>query len=260
MSLHAQSIKAHMLRTHSRLTSNTPPRGNAHPAAGDDSRCRRWYLARLSRAGRRIYCTIGYSDGVSRWDLGVIQRAGFVRAFQDRLEKTTKTARTTVASGHKIWQYVGPLGSGDIPPVCLAGCFELLFPERRGIRCIRDKNMTCSTSCETSKSLLFKIAFHIPGELKVILSFSGHCAFLSERGLNNVFDVSPQRLCVVSQVWSRVNWACLSYRACLVNHIYACWRRDDEVRSLTLINRAEPDREQMDIVRSLYANTGLRCK
>lgn len=186
MSLHARSIKAHMLRTHSRLTSNTPPRGNAHPAAGDDGRCRRWYLARLSRAGRRIYCTIGYSDGVSRWDLGVIQRAGFVRAFQDRLEKTTKTARTTVASGHKIWQYVGPLGSGDIPPVCLAGCFELLFPERRGIRCIRDKNMTCSTSCETSKSLLFKIAFHIPGELKVILSFSGHCAFLSERGLNTV--------------------------------------------------------------------------
>lgn len=182
MLLHARSIKAHMLHTHRHLTSNTLPRKNAQRRCIQQPEmtagCRRWYLARLSRAGRRIYCTIGYSDGVSRWDLGVIHRAGFVRAFQDRLEKTTKTVRSTVASGHKIWQYIGPLGSGDIPPVYLVAGLELLFPKRRGIRCIRDKNMTCSTSCETSESLLFKIAFHIPGELKVILSFSGHCALL----------------------------------------------------------------------------------
>ncbi len=89
----------------------------AVPAAREDSRCYGWYLARLSHAGRGIYCTIGCSDGVSQWDLSVIQRAGFVRAFQDHPEKTSTMLRFTLALGHKIWQYIGPLWSGDIPPV-----------------------------------------------------------------------------------------------------------------------------------------------
>lgn len=143
MLLHARSIKAHMLRTHRHLTSNTLPRKNAQRRCIQQPEmtagCRRWYLARLSRAGRRIYCTIGYSDGVSRWDLGVIHRAGFVRAFQDRLEKTTKTVRSTVASGHKIWQYIGPLGSGDIRLCVSLPVWSCCFPRDEGFGALGTK-------------------------------------------------------------------------------------------------------------------------
>lgn len=151
----------------------------ANPAAKEDSRCCGWYLARLSHTGRGIYCTIGCSDGVSQWDLGVIQKAGFVRGFQDRLEKTS----TTLALGHKIWQYIGPLRSRDIPsPVSL-------WLRNGGLGAEGTEIWQALQVGRLQRARFYEITSYIWEEPKVMLGFKGRFAFLSERGLNNVFDV-----------------------------------------------------------------------